>query len=65
EDQRQHLELTRDLATRFNNRFGDTFTLPEAYIPPGAAKVLDLQMPDKKMSKSLPPAGCVNLLDDP
>src|SRR3954468_12793021 len=64
EDQRQHLELTRDLATRFNNRFGDTFTVPEAYIPPGAAKVLDLQQPDKKMSKSLPPAGCVNLLDD-
>src|SRR5215218_5801858 len=65
EDQRQHLELTRDLATRFNSRFGDTFTLPEAFIPPGAAKVLDLQTPDKKMSKSLPPAGCVNLLDDP
>jgi tryptophanyl-tRNA synthetase len=65
EDQRQHLELTRDLATRFNGRYGQTFTLPEAYIPPGAAKVLDLQMPDKKMSKSLPPAGCVNLLDDP
>jgi tryptophanyl-tRNA synthetase len=65
EDQRQHLELTRDLATRFNSRFGNTFTLPEAFIPPGAAKVLDLQLPDKKMSKSLPPAGCVNLLDDP
>src|SRR5919202_1684806 len=65
EDQRQHLELTRDLATRFNNRFGDTFTVPEAFIPPGAAKILDLQSPDKKMSKSLPPAGCVNLLDDP
>ncbi|SDO36991.1 tryptophanyl-tRNA synthetase [Klenkia soli] len=65
EDQRQHLELTRDLATRFNGRYGDTFVLPEAYIPPGAAKVLDLQQPDKKMSKSLPEAGCVNLLDDP
>jgi tryptophanyl-tRNA synthetase len=65
EDQRQHLELTRDLATRFNSRYGQTFTLPEAYIPPGAAKVLDLQLPDKKMSKSLPPAGVVNLLDDP
>ena len=65
EDQRQHLELTRDLATRFNSRYGDTFVLPEAYIPPGAAKVLDLQQPDKKMSKSLPEAGCVNLLDDP
>nr|WP_246078781.1 tryptophan--tRNA ligase [Modestobacter excelsi] len=65
EDQRQHLELTRDLATRFNSRYGDTFVRPEAYIPPGAAKVLDLQSPDKKMSKSLPPAGCINLLDDP
>ena len=65
EDQRQHLELTRDLATRFNSRFGETFVLPEAYIPLGAAKVLDLQQPDKKMSKSLPEAGCVNLLDDP
>jgi tryptophanyl-tRNA synthetase len=65
EDQRQHLELTRDLATRFNSRYGQTFTLPEAYIPPGAAKVLDLQLPDKKMSKSLPPGGVVNLLDDP
>ncbi|MCO7218796.1 tryptophan--tRNA ligase [Klenkia sp. PcliD-1-E] len=65
EDQRQHLELTRDLATRFNGRYGDTFVLPEPYIPPGAAKVLDLQQPDKKMSKSLPDAGCINLLDDP
>jgi tryptophanyl-tRNA synthetase len=65
EDQRQHLELTRDLATRFNNRFGATFTLPEAYIVEGTAKILDLQSPDKKMSKSLPPAGCVDLLDDP
>ncbi|WP_097182334.1 tryptophan--tRNA ligase [Blastococcus haudaquaticus] len=65
EDQRQHLELTRDLATRFNGRFGQTFTLPEAKIPQGAAKILDLQSPDKKMSKSLPPAGCVFLLDEP
>src|SRR4051794_17598910 len=65
EDQRQHLELTRDLATRFNNRFGRTFTVPSAFIPPGAAKILDLQSPEKKMSKSLPPSGCVFLLDDP
>jgi tryptophanyl-tRNA synthetase len=65
EDQRQHLELTRDLATRFNNRFGATFTLPDAHIVQGTAKILDLQQPDKKMSKSLPPAGCVDLLDDP
>ncbi|WP_324274341.1 histidinol-phosphate transaminase [Blastococcus brunescens] len=55
EDQRQHLELTRDLATRFNSRYGPTLTLPAAHIPPGAAKILDLQSPDKKMSKSLPP----------
>jgi tryptophanyl-tRNA synthetase len=65
EDQRQHLELTRDLAIRFNGRFGDTFTVPEAHIPAGAARIMDLQSPDKKMSKTLPPAGCVNLLDDP
>jgi tryptophanyl-tRNA synthetase len=65
EDQRQHLELTRDLAVRFNGRFGQTFTVPQAVIPAGGAKVLDLQSPDKKMSKSLPPAGCVFLLDDP
>ena len=65
EDQRQHLELTRDLAVRFNGRFGDTLTVPEARIPQGAAKILDLQYPEKKMSKSLPPAGCVFLLDDP
>jgi tryptophanyl-tRNA synthetase len=65
EDQRQHLELTRDLATRFNNRFGETFTVPEAYILQGTAKVLDLQTPDKQMSKSLPGAGCLSLLDEP
>jgi len=65
EDQRQHLELTRDLATRFNNRFGATFTVPEPHIVQGTAKILDLQSPEKKMSKSLPPAGCVDLLEDP
>jgi tryptophanyl-tRNA synthetase len=65
EDQRQHLELTRDLATRFNNRFGQTFTVPEAYILQGTAKVLDLQTPEKQMSKSLPGAGCLSLLDEP
>jgi tryptophanyl-tRNA synthetase len=65
EDQRQHLELTRDLAIRFNGRFGDTFTVPETVIPQGAARIMDLQSPDKKMSKSLPPAGCIFLLDDP
>ena len=65
EDQRQHLELTRDLANRFNSRFGPTFVVPEAHIPTGTAKVLDLQTPEKQMSKSLPGAGCLTLLDDP
>jgi len=65
EDQRQHLELTRNLAQRFNSRYGDTFVLPEAYIPAGAAKILDLQDPTAKMSKSLGEAGTINLLDDP
>jgi tryptophanyl-tRNA synthetase len=65
EDQRQHLELTRDLAQRFNSRYGRTFVVPEAYIPAQTAKVLDLQDPSAKMSKSLPDAGTLNLLDDP
>jgi tryptophanyl-tRNA synthetase len=66
EDQRQHLELTRDLAQRFNRRFGATFVVPEPYIPPGAAKILDLQDPTAKMSKSASaPSGIVELLDDP
>jgi tryptophanyl-tRNA synthetase len=64
EDQRQHLELTRDLAQRFNARYGQTFTVPAAIIPKGAAKILDLQEPTAKMSKSLGPAGTVDLLDD-
>lgn len=63
EDQRQHLELTRDLAMRFNNAFGETFTVPAAYIVKESAKVLDLQDPTSKMSKSLA-SGCVFLLDD-
>ncbi len=65
EDQRQHLELTRDLAGRFNHRFGRTFVVPEAYIVKDTAKILDLQNPDKQMSKSLPGPGCLFLLDDP
>jgi tryptophanyl-tRNA synthetase len=65
EDQRQHLELTRNLAQRFNTRFGETFTVPEAFIPKQTAKILDLQDPSAKMSKSLGDAGTVNLLDDP
>jgi tryptophanyl-tRNA synthetase len=64
EDQRQHLELSRDLAERFNTRFGQTFVVPKTRVIKGAAKILDLQDPTSKMSKSLP-AGCVFLLDDP
>jgi tryptophanyl-tRNA synthetase len=65
EDQRQHLELTRNVAQRFNNRYGETFTVPSAFIPEETAKILDLQDPSAKMSKSLGDAGTVNLLDDP
>jgi tryptophanyl-tRNA synthetase len=65
EDQRQHIELTRNLAQRFNARYGDTFVVPDAYITREAAKILDLQDPTAKMSKSLPDAGTLNLLDDP
>jgi len=65
EDQRQHLELTRDLAQRFNTRFGPTFTVPAGYIPEQTARIADLQDPAKKMSKSLPPAGTIYLRDEP
>jgi tryptophanyl-tRNA synthetase len=65
EDQRQHIELTRNLAQRFNGRYGDTFVVPDAYIMKEAAKILDLQDPTAKMSKSLPDAGTLNLLDEP
>ena len=66
EDQRQHLELTRNLAQRFNTRYGRTFVVPEPYIPAGAAKIQDLQDPTAKMSKSASaPSGIVELLDDP
>jgi tryptophanyl-tRNA synthetase len=66
DDQRQHLELTRDLAQRFNHRFGDVFVIPEASIPSVGARVMDLQEPTRKMSKSVSsPLGTVNMLDDP
>ena len=65
EDQRQHLELTRTLADRFNHRYGPTLTVPEAFIPGETAKILDLQDPSAKMSKSRPDAGTLWLLDDP
>ncbi|WP_241153729.1 tryptophan--tRNA ligase [Nocardioides pantholopis] len=66
EDQRQHLELTRDLAQRFNSRYKKTFRLPEPYILKTTAKIGDLQDPTRKMSKSASsPAGIVEMLDDP
>ncbi|KQX70124.1 tryptophan--tRNA ligase [Angustibacter sp. Root456] len=66
EDQRQHLELTRDLAMRFNSRFGDTFTVPEPHIVKETAKIYDLQEPTSKMSKSSATlAGVIDLLDEP
>ena len=65
DDQRQHVELTRDLAVRFNSRFGDTVVVPRAVIPPVAARVMDLQDPTAKMSKSLDsPQGTIEVLDD-
>jgi len=64
EDQRQHLELTRDLAQRFNSRYGETLVVPKAFIVEDTAKILDLADPTSKMSKSSP-AGCIFLLDDP
>jgi tryptophanyl-tRNA synthetase len=66
EDQRQHLELTRDLALRFNSRFGTAFTVPEAHILKETAKIFDLQNPEAKMSKSAETeAGLLKILDDP
>lgn len=66
EDQKQHLELTRDIATRMNNLYGDVFKLPEPYIPESGARVMSLQDPTKKMSKSDDnPNNFVGLLEDP
>lgn len=66
DDQRQHIEITRDIAIRFNHRFGDTFVLPKAVTPKAGARVMDLQNPSSKMSKSSSgDAGIVYLLDDP
>jgi tryptophanyl-tRNA synthetase len=64
DDQRQHLEITRDIAVRFNSRYGDTFKIPEAAIPAAGARVMDLQNPTKKMSKSdSSPQGTVDILE--
>lgn len=66
EDQRQHLELTRDLAMRFNSRFGETFTIPVGHILKETAKIYDLQTPTAKMSKSAETeAGLLKIMDDP
>lgn len=65
-DQKQHVELTRDLAERFNNRYGDTFTVPKPLVEKVGAKIYSLQEPTKKMSKSeTNPKGTIDLLDDP
>ena len=64
DDQRQHIEITRDIAERFNSHYGQTFVLPEAVIPRGCP-VMDLQQPTNKMSKSLDSPGTVGLLDEP
>jgi tryptophanyl-tRNA synthetase len=66
DDQRQHIELTRDIATRFNHRFGETLVIPRATLPPAGARVMDLQDPTAKMSKSVAsPQGTVLVLDPP
>ncbi|MFT6804619.1 MAG: tryptophanyl-tRNA synthetase [Glaciecola sp.] len=66
EDQKQHLELTRDIATRFNNIYGEVFTIPDPFIPESGARVMSLQDPLKKMSKSDDnPNNVIGLLDDP
>lgn len=66
DDQRQHVELARDLATRFNHRFGQTFTVPQAFIQKEGARIYDLQNPTSKMSKSASsPNGLINIMDDP
>ncbi|HET7529530.1 MAG TPA: tryptophan--tRNA ligase [Mycobacteriales bacterium] len=65
EDQRQHLELSRNLAQRFNSRYGETLLVPEPYILRETAKIYDLQIVDKQMSKSIGGAGCLWLLDEP
>ena len=66
DDQKQHVELTRDVAIRFNNVYGETFKVPQAYIPRVGARIMSLQDPTSKMSKSdKDPNGCVHLLEKP
>ena len=64
EDQKQHCELTRDIAQRFNNIYGETFKVPEPYIPKTGARVMSLNAPDSKMSKSIP-EGCIFMMEKP
>lgn len=65
-DQKQHVEITRDIAIRFNNTFGETFVVPEPYIPKVGARIMSLQEPESKMSKSDPnPNGYIRIVDDP
>ena len=64
EDQKQHCELTRDIAQRFNNIYSDTFKVPEPYIPKTGARVMSLNAPDSKMSKSIP-EGCIFMMETP
>ncbi len=65
-DQMQHLELARDIGTRFNNSYSPTFTIPEGYVPKEGAKIMDLQDPSKKMSKSdANPNGFILIMDEP
>ncbi|MEC8974999.1 MAG: tryptophan--tRNA ligase [Actinomycetota bacterium] len=66
DDQRQHLEITRDIAERFNNRFGETFVVPQHVIPPTGARIMDLQHPERKMSKSEHSLnGTISVLESP
>ena len=66
EDQKQHVEICRDIANRFNHVYGDVFKMPEPYIPKAGARVMSLNQPDTKMSKSIPdPNGCVYMLEKP
>jgi tryptophanyl-tRNA synthetase len=66
EDQRQHIEITRDIALRFNHRFGETFVIPQAVTPKVGARVMDLQDPTSKMSKTADSdAGCITMMDEP
>ena len=66
EDQKQHVELTRDIATRFNGIYGDVFKLPEPFIPKVGARIMSLTSPEKKMSKSdQDPGGCIYLMEKP